>query len=99
MQINRTIPAIGKHIIAKDALASGSVGIGVDESAQVGIVVTGLQIEEFYLSVVNISTIAQGVHRTEGICHGASGGQMIAYGIIYYSISTSALSRMAAMSP
>ena len=36
------IPAIGKHIIAEDTLACSGVGIGIEESAQFGIAITGL---------------------------------------------------------
>ena len=51
------IPAIGKHIIAEDTLACRGVGIGINESAQFGIVITGLEVVERGLSVLRLTTI------------------------------------------
>ena len=48
--------AIGKHIIAQEALAGGGVGVGIEESAQFRIVISGLQIVELSLSVVYVAT-------------------------------------------
>ena len=53
----RIVQTIGKHVIAQDTLAGGGVSIGIDESAQFGIVVTGLQIIEFCLSVLGLAEI------------------------------------------
>ena len=36
------IPTIGKHVIAKDALPSRCIGVGVDEAADLGVVIAGL---------------------------------------------------------
>ena len=49
--INRIIPTVGKHIIAQEPLAGGGVGVGIEESAYLGIVITGLQIVELSLRV------------------------------------------------
>jgi hypothetical protein len=46
LRINWIITAVGKHVIAEDALAGGNEGIGVDEAADGGIVITALQIIE-----------------------------------------------------
>ena len=46
---NRIIKAVGEHIIAEDTLSSGSVSIGIEESAQFGIVITGLEVIQFGL--------------------------------------------------
>ena len=43
---NRIVAAVGKHVIAEDALAGGDEGIGVDKSADGGVVITGLEIIE-----------------------------------------------------
>ena len=42
----RIIQTVGEHVIAEDALAGGDEGIGVDKSADGGIVITGLQVIE-----------------------------------------------------
>ena len=44
--INRIIIAIREHIAADNALAGGGVGVGVQEAAQLGIVVAGLEVIE-----------------------------------------------------
>ena len=61
--VDRIIQAIGKHVIAKYALAGGGVGVGVDESAQFGIVITGLEVVERGLSVVDIATLSKSAVR------------------------------------
>ena len=53
--VYRIIKAIGKHIIAQHALSGAGVGIGIDESAQLGIVITGLEIVERGLSVLGLT--------------------------------------------
>ena len=40
------IQTIHKHIVAEEPLSSACVGVGVDESANLGIVITGLQVIE-----------------------------------------------------
>ena len=44
--IDRVIAAICEHVIAEDALAGGDEGVGVDEAADLGVVITALQIIE-----------------------------------------------------
>ena len=39
---HRIIPAIRKHVIAQQALAGGDEGVGIDEAADSGVVITGL---------------------------------------------------------
>ena len=53
--VNRVVIAICKHVIAEDALASGCVGVGVDEPAYFGIVITGLEVVERGLSVLGLT--------------------------------------------
>jgi hypothetical protein len=44
--IHRIIKAISKHIIANNPLSSRSIGIRIEESADGGIVVSGLEVIE-----------------------------------------------------
>ena len=43
---NRVIPAIRKHIVPQETLAGGGVGVGVDEAADLGIVISALEVIE-----------------------------------------------------
>jgi hypothetical protein len=43
---NRIIAAVGEHIVAQQTLACGCKCISIDESANLGIVITGLQVIE-----------------------------------------------------
>ena len=54
---HRVVQTVGKHIIAKNTLSGAGVGIGIDESAQFGIVITGLEVVERGLSVLGLTTI------------------------------------------
>ena len=74
----RVVPAVGEHIIAEEALAGGGVGVGVDESADGGVVVAGLEVIEPGFGVVDIAAVAQGID----LCQGAGGGQDLAVGIV-----------------
>jgi hypothetical protein len=47
--IDRIVLAISKHIVAEDTLTCGSKHIGIEESTQFGIVITGLEIIQFGL--------------------------------------------------
>ena len=40
----RSVHAIGKHVIAQQALSGGGEGIGVDESSESGGIVAGLEV-------------------------------------------------------
>ena len=53
---DRIIPTICKHVVANKALAGGGVGICVDEAADLGIIVTGLEVIELGISVVALAT-------------------------------------------
>ena len=63
-------------------MSSGSKGIGIDESAQLGIVITGLEVVERGLSVVYVAAVAQRVMCTEGGCHGTGGGNNLAPSVV-----------------
>ena len=49
---NWVIIAVSKHVIAEDALTGGRVGICIDESTHLWIVITGLEVVERGLSVL-----------------------------------------------
>ena len=52
---NRIIKAVGKHVIAQQALAGGDEGIGVEEAAQFGIIIAGLEVISLVFCVVDIA--------------------------------------------
>lgn len=54
--INRIIVAIGKHIVAEETLPGRCEGIGINESADLGVVITALKIVEPGLSIVPLAT-------------------------------------------
>ena len=47
--------AVGKHVIAQQALTGGGESVGIDESAQLGIVITGLEIVEPGLDILKLA--------------------------------------------
>ena len=59
--VYRIIPAVGKHVIAKQALAGGYQCIRIKESAHLWVVVSGLQIIQAGIFVIDIAAVAQGV--------------------------------------
>ena len=40
---NRIVQTVSEHVITEDALAGGDEGVGVDKSADCGVIITGLQ--------------------------------------------------------
>ena len=53
------IPAVGKHIVAEDALTGGNESIDIDESADRGVVISTLEIVETRLGVVQLASSAK----------------------------------------
>ena len=53
----RAIPAVSKHIIAREALARRSIGICIDEAANAGIVITALQVVEPGFSGITVAMV------------------------------------------
>ena len=51
--------AIGKHVIADNALTSGCECVRIDEPAHLGVIVTTLEIIEVGLSVVDVAMMAK----------------------------------------
>ena len=49
------IIAVRKHIVTQNTLTGGNKGIGVEESAEFGIIVPGLQVIEAAVSVVHLT--------------------------------------------
>ena len=68
------IQAIGKHIIAENALAGGDEGVCAEEAAHFWVVIAGLEVIEAGLLVKDIATVAEGVTGAEGGGQGAGGG-------------------------
>ena len=62
----------------QEALTGGGVGVGVDESADGGVVVAGLEVIEPGFGVVDVAAVAQGID----FCQGAGSGQDLAVGIV-----------------
>ena len=52
--------AVGKHVIAQDTLSGGDEGIGINESADFGIVISALEIIESGLCGAGLATPARG---------------------------------------
>ena len=72
---NRIITAIGKHVIAQQALSGGGKGIGIDESAEAGIVIAGLEVVQAGFGVPDIATVAQGIIEADGVLLAAGDGE------------------------
>ena len=53
--VHWVVQTVGKHIAAEQALAGGDEGIGIDESAQLGIIITALEIVESGLSSLTLA--------------------------------------------
>ena len=63
-------------------MAGGGDSIGVDKSAEGGIIVAGLEVVELSFGVVDIATVAQGVILANGIGVCAGDRQDIVPGIV-----------------
>lgn len=71
----------------QDALAGGEDDIGGDEAAGAGVVVTGLEIVEGGLGVIDVAAVAEGLVGAQGRGKGAGGGEKFApaiVGVLYY---------------
>ena len=58
---NRIVSTVGKHVIAEDALSSRSEGVGIEESTQCGVIISGLAVIQPGFFIVHVSTITQGI--------------------------------------
>ena len=75
---DRIVSAVGKHIAASQVLSSGCVFVRIDEAADQGIVIAGLEVIETGFGIVIVAAIAQGID-----CgHGAGGGIYLTIGVI-----------------
>ena len=77
--INWAVVTICEHVKPKEALASATVGVGVEEALEDGVVISALEVVEARLRIVVITTVAQRVH----ICQAARGTQNRAVGVIF----------------
>jgi len=59
--IYRIIITIGKHIRAQEALAGTAIGVGVYESGDSGVIISGLEVIEAGFGIVMVSPIAERV--------------------------------------
>ena len=75
---NRIIPTIGKHVIAQQTLAGGGEDVGIDKAADLGVVISRLQIVEPGFRIEVIAAVAEGVH----VSKRAGLAQNIAPGIV-----------------
>ena len=75
---NRIIPTICKHIATSETLPGTCIGISIYESANLGVIIAGLQVIEASFAIVIVATIAQGVDT----CQGAGCGEDFAVGIV-----------------
>ena len=57
--IDRIIIAISEHVIAQQALAGGNKRISIDESTNLGVVITALEVVQTSLIVVDIATVSK----------------------------------------
>ena len=73
--IDGVVVTIGEHVIAQEALAGGGEGIGVEETAEVGIVISALEVIERCFLVIDIVTVAQGVQFADGCGVDSDDGQ------------------------
>ena len=75
---DRIVSAVGKHFAASQVLSSGCVFVRIDEAADQGIVIAGLEVIEAGFGIVIVAAIAQGVD-----CgHGTGGGIYLAIGVV-----------------
>ena len=90
---NRIVEAISKHIIAHDPLTCRCVYIRIDKSADLGVIISALEVVEFRLGVVDVAAIAEGVEGTESGCEVTCYGEGVApgvVGVIYYRCAAGA---------
>ncbi len=52
----RVIATVGKHVIAQYTLSGGNEHVSINESAQLGIVITGLEVVELGFSIEQLTS-------------------------------------------
>ena len=72
------IPAISKHIIAKEILPRACEAIGVNEAADCRVIIAALEVVEARIGIAVIAAVAEEVD----VCQGAGGGEDIAPGVV-----------------
>ena len=69
--------------MSQDTLACRRKCVRIEESADAGIIISGLEVIEFGLLVVYVATVAQGVDHAEGISKHSGGAQNVAIRVIF----------------
>ena len=80
--IDGAVVAIREHIVTQESLPCTGCTVSVDESAQGGVVVAGLQIVEAGFLVVAVAAIAQGVEGADAVGAGVGGMPQLAPGVV-----------------
>ena len=70
--------AVGKHIVAQDALAGGCIAVRADKSARLGIVIAGPKVVETGFLVVVVAAVAERVN----VCQPSGCGDHLAVRIV-----------------
>ena len=68
VQIHRIIQAIRISIVPQHSLTGGEVDIGGDEAANLGVVVSALQVIKPGFFIIHIAAIAEGLLSDNGLC-------------------------------
>ena len=81
---NRIIIAVRKHIVPQQALAGAAVGVCVEEAADGGVIVAGLQVIEARFGIAIVTPVAKGVLGSDGgvVALGGRDGENIAPGVV-----------------
>ena len=74
-------------------MAGGDEGVGVDEAAEFGVIISALEIIESRFMVVDIATVAEGIEGAEGGSHGMGNVNAVAPGVVGvgYNLCTGAV--------
>ena len=78
---NRVIIAIRKHIIPSQSLTSRDIPIRIQEPTSIRIIVSGIEVVESSLGIVEVAAVAQGIELSQD-CVLVAYGQNIAPGIV-----------------
>ena len=79
---NWVVVAVGKYIATENSSTGRCKCIGIDESTDGGVVITGLQVIEPGIMVINIATIQQRIQLNDCMGTGSRGGNDVAPGVI-----------------
>ena len=77
--VHRIIATIGVHIVAEDALAGRDETVGIDESANGGVIVAALEVVQFCFCIPYIAAVTEGV---QGSYNAGGGAERIAPSVV-----------------